>query len=113
MKIEDYSFGTIIIDGSSYTNDLKIIDGQIIRDWWRKEGHGLCLEDIKDVLDSDAQTFVMGCGYAGILKVTASFKDLLSKKGIQIMDVPTRKAVDLFNSSSDLNKTAFGFHLTC
>lgn len=113
MKIENYSFGEMKIEGRPYTSDLKIINGQITVNWWRKEGHSLTLEDIKDVLNAGPKTFVMGCGYASVLKVPHQLKEVLSQKGIKIIDVPTKKAVDIFNSSPDLKKTAFGFHLTC
>ena len=113
MKIENYSFGEMKIGGKSYTSDLKIINGQIIVNWRRKEGHSLTPEDIKDVLHAKPKTFVVGCGYASVLKVPAQLKNILSQKGIEIIDVPTKKAVDIFNSTTDLEKTAFGFHLTC
>ena len=55
MKIEKYSFGEMLIDRRSYTNDLKIIKGRIIENWWRKDGHSLCLSDINDILEESRQ----------------------------------------------------------
>jgi len=50
MMIEHYSFGKITIDGQTYTSDLIIYPGKIDTSWWRKEGHNLQVEDLKDVL---------------------------------------------------------------
>jgi len=35
--INDFSLGKMIIDGISYTGDLKIIQGQVFPNWWRKK----------------------------------------------------------------------------
>lgn len=42
MKIDDYTSGSHIrIDGKTYRQDLKIIEGTAKSNWWRKEGHRL------------------------------------------------------------------------
>ena len=113
MKIEKYSFGEMIIDGKTFTSDLKIIGGRIVSHWWRRDGHSLCLEDIDDALKEKIDTFVMGCGYSSVLKVPSSLKKALSERGITLIDLPTVKAVEKFNQTDDLKKASFGFHLTC
>jgi hypothetical protein len=113
VKIEKYTFGEMVIDGRSYTNDLKIICDMIIPDWWRNEGHSLCLDDISDILDAKPKTFVIGCGYSGILEVPHALKDNLLARGINIIDLPTEQAVNIFNDTPDFSAAAFAFHLTC
>ena len=113
MKIERYSFGEMIIDDRFYTKDLKIIKGCIVDSWWRKDGHSLCLSDIDDILQENPERIIIGCGYSGFLKVPPLLIAGLQKKGISLIDVPTQKAVEMFNSAGDLKKAAFGFHLTC
>lgn len=103
----------MIIDGKRYTSDLKIIKSCIFDKWWRKEGHSLCLSDIDDILQEKPERIVIGCGYSGVLKVPSSLKADLQHQGIALIDVPTRKAVEMFNASNDLEKSVYGFHLTC
>jgi hypothetical protein len=49
--IEKYSFGKIVVNGVTYTNDIKIVQGRVVSDWWRKKGHSVSIEDIQDILD--------------------------------------------------------------
>ena len=48
--IENYSFGSITIDGKSYRSDLIIYPDHIDDSWWRVEGHKLCLKDIDSAM---------------------------------------------------------------
>ncbi len=48
--IEDYGFGSMTVMGQRHRNDLKIIDNEIVSNWWRREGHALYVEDIDDIL---------------------------------------------------------------
>ena len=57
--IEKYSFGSIVVDGKQYTSDIKIIDGVVIPNWWRKEGHSLCREDIEDIIEEKPDTWLL------------------------------------------------------
>jgi hypothetical protein len=47
--IEKYSFGKIVVNGVAYTNDIKIVKGRVVSDWWRKRGHSVDIEDIQPV----------------------------------------------------------------
>ena len=113
MKIEKYSFGEMIIDGQTFTADLKIIKAHVMSGWWREQGHSLSLTDIEDVLKQNPLAFIIGCGYSGTLKVPPALKKSLNDRGIDLVDVTTQEAVAIFNSTDDLLRTAFGFHLTC
>ncbi|MCG2675765.1 hypothetical protein L6304_01045, partial [bacterium] len=42
----------MVIDGKEYTNDLIIYPDHIQSSWWRKEGHRLDTEDIKEILEA-------------------------------------------------------------
>jgi hypothetical protein len=49
--IEDYGFGHVII-GRGGTHPRRIVlTGRLVRNWRRKGGHGLVLEDLADMLD--------------------------------------------------------------
>jgi hypothetical protein len=49
-EIEKYSFGKMVINGKTYTQDLIIYPDSIEDSWWRKKGHSLVPEDIPRVL---------------------------------------------------------------
>ena len=44
--IEKYSFGEIVVNGVTYTNDIKIVQRRVVSDWWRKKGYSVCIEDV-------------------------------------------------------------------
>jgi hypothetical protein len=58
--IEKYSFGKIVVNGVTYTNDIKIIQGRVVPDWWRKKGHSVGIEDVQDILESKTSVLVIG-----------------------------------------------------
>jgi hypothetical protein len=41
-RIDHYEFGRIVVDGREVTNDLIILPGRVVRNWWRQEGHAWC-----------------------------------------------------------------------
>ncbi len=114
MKIEKYEFGKIIIDGKVFDKDLKILIDKIIPNWWRKEGHHLYLEDIKDLLEEEIEVLIVGTGYMGLMKVDSEVKEYCQKKGIALHVNRTGKAVKIFNELvQQKKKIAAAFHLTC
>ncbi len=112
--IESYSFGNMTIMGESHRNDFKIINNQIIANWWRREGHALYAEDIDDILYSAVETLVVGTGAYGSMRVTEEAAKALEELGIKLVAVPTTEAVSIFNSLHAQGKRVAGaFHLTC
>lgn len=112
--IESYSFGNMTIMGESHRNDLKIIENQIIANWWRREGHALYAEDISDILYSGVEMLVVGTGAYGSMRVTEEAKKAMEGRGIKFVAVPTKEAVTIFNTLHGQGKRVAGaFHLTC
>ncbi len=112
--IESYRFGEMVVSGKSYHRDLKIINGRVVPDWWRREGHSLCLDDIRDILESDCEILVIGTGAYGVMKVPESVKQALEQRGLKVEIYPTAKAAERFNELfASKQKVAGAFHLTC
>lgn len=112
--IEAYSFGNMKIKGKNYTSDLKIIDGRVIPNWWRKTGHEVDVNDVNDILTSDVEVLVVGKGQPGMMRVSEALKKELLKKGVKLIEKPTAQAYVEFNKLySEGKKVAGAFHLTC
>ena len=112
--IEHFSFGSIIIDGITYTNDIKIIQGKVIPTWWRKNGHQVNIEDIHDIIDAKPNILVLGKGKPGLMKSTPSLCEFLKQNGIELIEEKTSKAIKTFNRLFKQGKhVCAGFHLTC
>jgi hypothetical protein len=112
--IEAYDFGTMRVMGQTHHHDLKIIENQVIDNWWRRQGHVLSTEDIADVLNAHVETLVIGTGAYGVMKVSPEVTEALSARGIELVSLPTREAVAAFNRLHRQGRHVAGaFHLTC
>lgn len=110
--IESYGFGKIVIDGKVYTNDLIILPGKIISNWWRREGHLLQAEDLGEVFEAKPEKLIIGTGSSGMMQVAKEVYELAEKEGINVVCKKTAEAVKEFNYAKDA-KTALAVHLTC
>jgi hypothetical protein len=114
MHIDSYQFGKIVIDGTAYSNDCLILGGSVKADWWRKQGHSLTPEDLEPVIAAKPNVLVVGCGAAGIMKVSEDIGQILLEHGIELFKANTSKAVEKFNELSERGENvAAAFHLTC
>jgi hypothetical protein len=114
MMIENFSFGSIIVDGIVYTDDIKIIQGRVISNWWRKSGHRVDVEDVKDVIAAKPGILILGKGKPGMMKSTRSLCEFLKQNNIELIEEKTSKAIKTFNRCFKQGENVCaGFHLTC
>ncbi len=114
MFVDDYSFGRIVINGKTYRNDVIVSRDWIKSNWWRKEGHAVCLEDIKEILEKKPEVVVFGTGAYGVVKVKKEVIDELKRRGIEVICEPTAKAVEIYNKLLKEGKNVvLAAHLTC
>lgn len=112
--IEHYSFGRIKVEGETFKNDIIILPSRIIPNWWRTEGHSLHPEDLSAIENTDIETFIMGCGKYGVLRIPESTRKWFEEKDIHLISGKTDEAVETFNRlKQEKKKIAAGFHLTC
>ena len=111
-RIDAYSFGRIVIDGTTYTKDVIIFPDRVVSPWWRKQGHSLQIEDLKEVVPEKPELLIVGCGYSGVMQVPEFVISELKGLGIEIRVMKTPDAVILFNSCKD-RKCVAALHLTC
>lgn len=114
--IEEYRFGSIIIDGKTYDHDVEVRwNGKVLK-WWRKKGHVFALDDLKRALKEKPDIIILGTGAYGTAKVTNEVKKVLQDKGIKLIVDKTEEAVRTFNiimERSKEKKIIGLFHLTC
>lgn len=113
--VEEYSPGRhITVRGVRYSHDLKIIQGRVKDNWWRREGHRLSDEDIDDILAAEPRILVIGTGYAENMLVPESLRTTIEGRGIKIIAENTSEAVKTFNRLfAGGDDVAGAFHLTC
>ncbi|MBI4774444.1 MAG: hypothetical protein HY788_09740 [Deltaproteobacteria bacterium] len=112
--IKSYSFGQMKIDGEVHRQDLKIVKGRVLGNWWRNEDHRLDTDDVRDILSAGPDILVVGTGYSGNMRVEESLRSLLEERGTELIAETTTDAVHTFNKLvSEGKEVAGAFHLTC
>jgi hypothetical protein len=111
-EIDAYGFGRVTIDGREETHDVIVLPGRVVRGWWRKEGHGLVLEDLDEVLDELPERLLVGTGAYGQLRPDPGALETLRARGIEVEVLPTADAVRRY-AQLDPRRTAAALHLTC
>jgi hypothetical protein len=113
-SIESYSFGRMVIDGTSYTKDVIIYpDGRIQSPWWRKQGHVLEAIDLQDLLAIPLEIIICGTGAMGLMQPSAELKEYLGDHNIDFIAQKSSKSVETYKQSSGNKKVGACFHLTC
>ena len=112
--IEKYTSGRLIINNKTYHQDLKIIQGRVVDNWWRKTGHLVDVNDMDDVLNALPDIIVIGTGYAENMRVSENLISEIRQRDIKLVAEDTYKAVQTFNDLFSKGKNVSGaFHLTC
>jgi hypothetical protein len=110
-------FGEIAVDGEVYKKDIVIEDGKVrkrkkgpSRDQKAKYGHTPLTE--KEAIPWDCKTLVIGTGMYGRLPVVPAFKEEARKRGVKLVILKMKEAVEYFveNYGPDVNAI---FHITC
>lgn len=114
MRIDDYGFGEITINGAIYKNDI-IIHCENIIDWWRRKGHLVQIEDLEEILLDRPDTLIIGKGYYGAMSVSPEVEARCGALGINLIAKTTQEATLLYNRliEEKQNGVSAALHLTC
>jgi len=116
MRIEQYDFGHIVIEGQSCGQDVILLPDRVISHWWRERGHTLSPADLRDVIQAREQvdTLIVGTGAYGLMAVPSETRRYLQDQGIQLLIRPTGSAVEEYNRRWEEGQSvAAVLHLTC
>ncbi len=111
--IEKYDFGQLRHAGKDYSRDVIIYPERVDASWWRKEGHRLDRDDLKEVVKAKPDVLVVGTGYYGQMRVPKETLDFLNSLGIEVHAGETKEAVKKYNELKDVRKVVAALHLTC
>ena len=110
--IEHYAFGSIKIDGKSYSHDV-IVSGKTVESWWRNTSHEVLVNDLEQILKENPKFIIFGTGAMGVMKVLPETEEYLKDHGIKFSINRTADSVKEFNLSAQEPGTVTAFHLTC
>jgi len=114
MHVDSYEFGRIVIDAVTYSSDCLIVNGAVRPDWWRKQGHILCADDLAPIIAARPSVLVIGTGDSAMMTVPDKIRRLLRRHDIAVEVLDTHSAVSRFNELSNAGvSVAAALHLTC
>ncbi len=116
VRIENFSFGSIQIDGRTYAHDVVIDRGQIRK---RRKGasrrhrvsYGHTPLSAEEKIPWRCRRLVIGTGAAGALPVMDSVQAEARRRDIELVTLPTKRAIDLLGT--DAKDTNAILHVTC
>jgi hypothetical protein len=111
-RLEGYEFGRVTIDGTEETKDVIVLPTRVVRNWWRRDGHELVMEDLLEVIDELPERLVVGTGAYGRLRPDPGAITELEQRGVAVEALPTGEAVARYGEL-DPDCTAAALHLTC
>jgi hypothetical protein len=111
-RLDDYTFGSVTVDGEVHTKDLIVLPDRVVPNWWRQQGHSLAIEDLSEVLDELPERLILGCGAHGRLEPNPAVIEELRARGVEVEAIPTAEAVRRYGEL-DPERTAAALHLTC
>jgi hypothetical protein len=110
-RIDHYEFGRIIVDGREETKDLIILPDRVVRNWWRRDGHALVLDDLVEVLEELLSHLDVGTGADGRMRPDPDTILQLEERGVTVETLPTAQAVRRFGARDPAGAAA-PLHLT-
>lgn len=117
MRFEDFSFGSIRIDGVTYDHDVVIESGKVRK---RKKKPSKELRDAfghtplssKEEIPWKCNRLVVGTGAHGALPVTDELKREAKRRQIELVILPTAQAIEALEKE-DLAQANAILHITC
>jgi hypothetical protein len=116
MQLENFSFGSLVIDGKAYAKDVVIDRGKIRK---RKKKLSKRFRDefghtplsIEERIPWKCHRLVVGTGAHGNLPVMDEVKNEAKRRKVELLIVPTRDAIGALNKNpKDTNAI---LHVTC
>jgi hypothetical protein len=116
MRCEEFSFGSLQIDGITYEHDVVIDRGEICKRKKKaskkfREEFGHTPLSLEENIPWKCRRLVIGTGANGALPVMKEVKQEAERRKIELLILPTPKALEVLNEQpKDTNAV---LHVTC
>jgi hypothetical protein len=111
--IDNYSFGSITINGKEYHSDVIIYPDTVNSSWWREKGHFLQVVDLEEIVEFKPEILIVGTGNGGAMKIASDVEEYLKSRSIQLIAFKTEMACQKFNELAKEKRAVAALHLTC
>lgn len=116
MHIEDFSFGSIRIDGVTYEHDVVIDRGEVHKRKKKvskkfRDAFGHTPLSLEEDLPWKCHCLVVGTGAYGNLPVMEEVKRDAARRKVELLIIPTAQAIEALKQQPD--ETNAILHVTC
>ena len=118
MKIDKFSFGSIVVDGKKHRRDLVFFpDGTVQKrkgGIWMFGGHNIGKEEIEALCKSRPEQIIVGLGTSSAAHLAPEAERYASEAKIELNALPSAEAVQRLNQLVEQGKkVAALIHITC
>jgi len=115
MQIENFSFGSLTIDGKTYGNDIVIDRGEIRKRNKKpskqfRDDFGHTPLSIEEKIPWKCDRLIIGTGAHGSLPVMDEVQREAKRRKIDLVVLPTSKAIEILKGEQNANAV---LHVTC
>ncbi len=116
MRFEEFSFGSVRIDGTAYEHDVVIDRGEVRRRKKKaskkfRDAYGHTPLSVAEKIPWECRRLVIGSGAYGRLPVMKDVLREAKRRKIELLIFPTAKAIGVLNQ--DAEDTNAILHVTC
>ena len=118
MKIDSTEFGSITINGTTYSHDILIsMSGEVskrkkkISKKYYGTSHIISREEAEFVYEKNCKTLIVGAGHYGNVTLSSEAAEFFEHHGCRVIFQPTPEAIESYNKACD--KTIGLLHVTC
>ena len=116
MRFEDFSFGSLTIDGKTYENDVVIDRGEIRKRNKKpskqfRDDFGHTPLSIEEKIPWKCDRLVIGTGAHGSLPVMDEVQREAERRKVKLVVLPTSKAIKILNDGPKATNAVL--HVTC
>ncbi len=116
MRFEDFSFGSIRIDGVTYEHDVVIDRGEVSKRRKKlskrfRDEFGHTPLSAEEKIPWKCKRLVVGTGAQGALPVMKDVEREAKRRKVELLVLPTAQAIEALKKASE--KTNAVLHVTC
>ncbi len=114
MQIDSTEFGSIVVNKKMYNSDVILSYKGKVEEASMYERHLISEKEINILLEEHPEIIVIGTGQYGACEISPSAIKAAKEKNVEIICLPTPKAINKFNELIRKNKKVVGYmHVTC
>lgn len=120
MKIDSTEFGSITVDGITYSHDILIrLSGEVVK---RKKklskkyygtSHIISRDEAEFIYEKGCDTLVVGAGQGGNVTLSPEAEEFFRHHDCRVILQPTPEAIESYNKTKRKAGIIGLFHVTC